>query len=150
MGGGRNATWELLIGSALRGLELPVLRNRSMKSAMSWPAIFALPSSLSWGSANLTAGAQPGSGEDTEDAWRAVAEAAVEVTRLGLTLNDTKTKLKDARTESFDFLGYVFGPHRYWKNGRRYLGASPSQKGVARNAQKAERPPNPEQNGPVA
>src|SRR5580704_16958010 len=39
--------------------------------------------------------------------------------RLGLTLNDTKTKLKEARTESFDFLGYVLGPHRYWTNGRR-------------------------------
>src|SRR4029077_16992235 len=56
--------------------------------------------------------------------------------RLGLTLNDTKTKLKEARTESFDFLGYVFGPHRYWKNGRRYLGASPSPKSVARMRQK--------------
>jgi RNA-directed DNA polymerase len=27
------------------------------------------------------------------------------MTRLGLTLNDTKTKLKEAGTESFDFLG---------------------------------------------
>jgi RNA-directed DNA polymerase len=58
------------------------------------------------------------------------------VTCLGLTLNETKTTLKEAHTESFDFLGYTFGPHGYWKNGRRYLGASPSKKSVARLRQK--------------
>ena len=31
-----------------------------------------------------------------------------------------------SRRERFDFLGYTFGPHRYWKDGRGYLGASPS------------------------
>ena len=35
------------------------------------------------------------------------------VTRIGLTLNEAKTSIKQARTESFDFLGYTFGPHRY-------------------------------------
>jgi RNA-directed DNA polymerase len=68
--------------------------------------------------------------------------------RLGLTLNDTKTKLKEARTESFDFLGYVFGPHRYWKNGRRYLGASPSPKSVARMRQKVNNLLIPSNTGP--
>jgi len=52
--------------------------------------------------------------------------------RLGLTLNETKTKLKEARRESFDFLGYTFGPQRHWQDGREYLGASPSKKSVAR------------------
>ena len=52
--------------------------------------------------------------------------------RLGLTLNETKTKLKEAERERFDFLGYTFGPQRYWKNGRKYLGASPSKKSLAR------------------
>jgi RNA-directed DNA polymerase len=51
---------------------------------------------------------------------------------LGLTLNETKTKLQEARRESFDFLGYTFGPQRHGKDGREYLGASPSQKSVAR------------------
>ena len=51
---------------------------------------------------------------------------------LGLTLNETKTKLKEARREGFDFLGYTFGMRRYWKTGQKYLGASPSQKSVAR------------------
>jgi len=51
---------------------------------------------------------------------------------LKLTLNETKTKLKEARRESFDFLGYTFGPQRYWRNGREYMGARPSKKSVAR------------------
>lgn len=56
--------------------------------------------------------------------------------RLGLTLNATKTKLKEARRESFDFLGYTFGPQRHWKDGREYLAASPSKKSVARLREK--------------
>ena len=43
------------------------------------------------------------------------------MTRLGLTLNEAKTSLKDARRERFDFLGYSFGPHRYKANGAWYL-----------------------------
>jgi RNA-directed DNA polymerase len=54
------------------------------------------------------------------------------VTRLGVTLNEAKTTIKQARQESFDFLGYTFGPHRYKKDGHWYLGASPSNKAVAR------------------
>ena len=54
------------------------------------------------------------------------------VTRLGLTLNEAKTSIQQARQESFNFLGYTFGPHRNRKNGHRYLGASPSKKSVAR------------------
>ena len=56
--------------------------------------------------------------------------------RLGLTLNEAKTQLKEARQESFDFLGYAFGTkHNRW-NGRGYLGAAPSKKSVARLRQK--------------
>jgi RNA-directed DNA polymerase len=54
------------------------------------------------------------------------------VTCLGVTLNEAKTTIKQARQESFDFLGYTFGPHRYKKDGHWYLGASPSNKAVAR------------------
>jgi len=54
------------------------------------------------------------------------------MTRLGLTVNEAKTSLRDARRERFDFLGYSFGPHRDWKDGQRYLGASPSPKSVQR------------------
>jgi RNA-directed DNA polymerase len=54
------------------------------------------------------------------------------MTRLGLTVNEAKTTVRDARQERFDFLGYSFGPHHYRKDGHWYLGASPSQKSVQR------------------
>ena len=54
------------------------------------------------------------------------------MTRLGLMLNEAKTSVKNARRESFDFLGYTLGPRRHWKNGRWYLGASPSKRSVHR------------------
>ena len=54
------------------------------------------------------------------------------MTRIGLTLNEAKTSIKQASRERFDFLGYSFGPHRFRKEGWSYLGASPSKKSVAR------------------
>jgi RNA-directed DNA polymerase len=54
------------------------------------------------------------------------------ITRLGLTVNEAKTTVRDARQEHFDFLGYSFGPHYYRKDGHWYLGASPSKKSVQR------------------
>ena len=58
------------------------------------------------------------------------------IARLGLTLNEAKTCIRQARKESFNFLGYTFGPHRYRKDGHWYLGASPSKKAVARIKEK--------------
>jgi RNA-directed DNA polymerase len=58
------------------------------------------------------------------------------VTQMGVTLNEAKTSIKQARQESFNFLGYTFGPHRYKKDGHWYLGASPSKKAVARIKEK--------------
>jgi RNA-directed DNA polymerase len=52
--------------------------------------------------------------------------------KLGLTLNEAKTSVRDARKERFDFLGYSFGPHWFKKNGKWYLGASPSKKSMQR------------------
>ena len=52
--------------------------------------------------------------------------------KLGLTLNEAKTSLKDLPKERFDFLGYPFGPQILRKNGQRYLGASPSKKSIQR------------------
>ena len=65
-------------------------------------------------------------------AAEALTWTRVATTKLGLTLNEAKTSLKDARMESFEFLGYSFGPHRYRKDGHWYLGASPSNKSVQR------------------
>jgi len=51
---------------------------------------------------------------------------------IGLTLNETKTCIRDATRESFNFLGYTFGPDRYRKTGRWYLSAKPSKKAIKR------------------
>ncbi len=58
------------------------------------------------------------------------------MTKLKLTLNETKTCLRDARQESFDFLGYTFGPTYYRKTGGRYYAAQPSAKSVRRLKEK--------------
>jgi RNA-directed DNA polymerase len=65
-------------------------------------------------------------------AAEALAWTKAVMTRLGLSLNEAKTSLKDALQERFDFLGYSFGPHRYKANGKWYLSASPSKKSVQR------------------
>jgi RNA-directed DNA polymerase len=52
--------------------------------------------------------------------------------RLGLTLNEQKTSIRNARKERFDFLGYTFGPHFSRRTGREYIGYSPSKKSVNR------------------
>lgn len=62
----------------------------------------------------------------------ALAWTRVVMTKLGLTLNEGKTSVKNAREEHFDFLGYTFGPEHYRKDGHWYLGASPSRKSVQR------------------
>ena len=62
------------------------------------------------------------------------AEVLVQVKRwlegLKLTLNETKTSIRDARKEHFRFLGYELGPLVYKKTGQKYLGARPSKKAM--------------------
>jgi RNA-directed DNA polymerase len=52
--------------------------------------------------------------------------------RLGLSLNEQKTSIRDARTEEFDFLGYTFGPRYWWQTGGVYLAARPSKRSLKR------------------
>ena len=58
------------------------------------------------------------------------------MTKLKLMLNETKTCIRDARQESFDFLGYTFGPTCYRKTGGRYYAAQPSAQSVRRLKEK--------------
>lgn len=72
---------------------------------------------------------------------RGRAEPALAWTRrvmaaIGLTLNETKTCIRNARQEHFDFLGYTFGPERTPQEGRWYLAAKPSKKAVRRMKEK--------------
>jgi RNA-directed DNA polymerase len=54
------------------------------------------------------------------------------LSRIGLTLNEQKTSLRDATREDFDFLGYTFGPRYWWKTGTPYLAARPSKPSIQR------------------
>lgn len=72
--------------------------------------------------------------------------------KLKLTMNTAKTCLRDAQSETFNFLGYTFGPNYHRKTGQRYTGAWPSDKSVKRikeNVSKLLRPGNQEPIGKV-
>jgi RNA-directed DNA polymerase len=53
------------------------------------------------------------------------------MTKLGLTVNDQKTRLARVPNESFDFLGYTVGRF-YGKNGAAFIGTEPSRKSLKR------------------
>ena len=52
--------------------------------------------------------------------------------KLGLSLNEAKTRVCDAERETFDFLGYTFGPMVFRRTGKTYVGVAPSKKRVKR------------------
>lgn len=52
--------------------------------------------------------------------------------KLELQINETKTSVRNARVEQFDFLGYSFGLHYVKTDGKPYLGASASAKSLKR------------------
>src|SRR5882762_7786743 len=54
------------------------------------------------------------------------------MTKLKLTVNETKTRVCKLPDEKFDFLGYTFGRCYSPKTGRAYLGTTPSKKRVQR------------------
>ena len=54
------------------------------------------------------------------------------MSKLKLTVNDTKTRVCKLPEEKFDFLGYTFGRCYSPKTGRAYLGITPSKKRVQR------------------
>jgi len=60
------------------------------------------------------------------------ADAAMRdmMSRLKLTVNETKTRVCSVRKETFDFLGYTFGRCYSQRTGKAYLGTTPSKKKV--------------------
>ena len=54
------------------------------------------------------------------------------MTKLKLTVNETKTRVCQLPEEKFDFLGYTFGRCYSPKTGRAYIGTVPSKKRVIR------------------
>lgn len=66
---------------------------------------------------------RPGSGPEAMATFRNL------IARLGLTVNEQKTRLATLPEESIDFLGYTIGQF-HGKNGRPYIGTRPSKKSV--------------------
>ena len=48
--------------------------------------------------------------------------------RLDLTLNETKTRIVDARQESFNFLGFAIGVNKSWQTGKSFTHICPAPK----------------------
>jgi RNA-directed DNA polymerase len=72
---------------------------------------------------------QPGNGPAALTTMRQL------MTRLGLTVNEAKTRLVRLPEERFDFLGYPIGRF-YGKDGAPYIGTIPSRKAVRRLLQR--------------
>ncbi len=66
------------------------------------------------------------------NAEEAMATMRVMMSKLKLTVNETKTRLCSLPEGTFDFLGYTFGRSFSYRTRRAYLGASPSRKKIAK------------------
>ncbi len=66
-------------------------------------------------------------------AEEALATMRVMMTKLKLTVNETKTRVAKLPEEKFDFLGYTFGRCYSPKTGRTYLGTVPSVKPIGQS-----------------
>ena len=67
-----------------------------------------------------------GSAEDAKHAMQNLME------RLGLTVNEAKTRVCHVPDESFDFLGYTIGRCHSTQTGKAYIGTRPSRKRITR------------------
>lgn len=67
-----------------------------------------------------------------DNADRVLLEMRRMMERLGLTVNEAKTRVCRLPQERFDFLGYSFGRCYSGKTGRAYLGTRPSKKSLTR------------------
>ena len=71
-----------------------------------------------------------GTAEEAMTAMRAMMSA------LKLTVNETKTHVREVPAETFDFLGYTFGLHWTHRTKRKLLCGAPSKKRIARVCQR--------------
>ena len=61
------------------------------------------------------------------------------MSKLKLTVNETKTRLCRLPEESFDFLGYTIGRCHSPRTGEAYIGPRPSRKSIGRFAARSVR-----------
>ena len=77
----------------------------------------------------MTLSSSAGGRRQAQDALALTRKA---MSKLKLGINETKTCVRNARQERFDFLGYSFGVHHMKRHGKPYLGASASLGAVQR------------------
>jgi group II intron reverse transcriptase/maturase len=65
-------------------------------------------------------------------AQEAAATMREMMSKLKLTVNEAKTQVREVPAQTFDFLGYQFGPCWSYRHRRRQLGTRPSKKRVQR------------------
>ena len=83
-------------------------------------------------------------------AAEALAWTKAVMTKLGLTLNEAKTSVKDARREGFDFLGYTFGPRHLPQRWPLVSGREPIQEERATDQDEGRRAAGAGQQGRLA
>jgi RNA-directed DNA polymerase len=66
------------------------------------------------------------------EAEEAMVTMRTMMSKLKLTVNETKTRLCSVPAGTFDFLGYTFGRNFSYRTKRAYLGASPSRRKIAK------------------
>jgi group II intron reverse transcriptase/maturase len=76
-------------------------------------------------------------------ARQALSQARGILSRIGLTLNEEKTRTCDVWQEPFDFLGYTFGVMHRPGDGRPYLGLQPSKTRITRLKDKVRKLTSP-------
>ena len=77
----------------------------------------------------------------------ALATMRAMMSRLKLTVNDSKTRVCYLPEERFDFLGYTFGRCYSMRKGRGFLGTVPSKKGYNASVVRLATRPDSTQSG---
>jgi len=123
MGGGQGSTRGVPQGGALSPLLANVYINRLLK-------VFAKSPLMKWCGAQIINYADDFVVLCHRNATRVLREVAAWVTGMKLELNHTKTSVREAEEESFVFLGYELGPHRYFGTQAWYFGLGPSKQAM--------------------
>lgn len=113
-------------GSPLSPLLANLYMRRFVLGWQRWEASKGLQAELVTYADDLVILCKPGTAE------AALACLRVLMGRLGLSVNEAKTRVCDVRHDHFDFLGYTFGRYYSLRTGGAYYGARPSKKSVRR------------------
>ena len=117
-------------GSPLSPLLANLYMRRFILGWRQWSESRRLGATLVTYADDLVILCRPGMAERALQCMRAL------MARLGLTINEEKTRICDVRNGRFDFLGYTFGRLYSWRTGGAYYGARPSKKSIRRAIEK--------------